>query len=126
MKTKITRIALLVAAVFTMGYGRAATTFNGEETNKADSRTAIERSLDQQLNKYLSFPLMEKAEMIGEVTVAFVINAEGRVEVIDCVSANASLRDYVLRKLAKIDVGNNPDGTWKTTYLHLVFKPERA
>ena len=126
MKTKITRIALLVAAVFTMGYSRAATTFTGEETNTADSRTAIERSLDQQLNKYLSFPLMEKSEMLGEVTVAFVINAEGKVEVIDCVSANSALRDYVLRKLAKIDVGNNPDGTWKTTYLHLVFKPERA
>ena len=124
MKTRITRTALLLCTVFTLGYARAASTFEGEGTAPADQRTLIERALDKQLNKYLTYPWLAQDDMTGEVTVAFVINAEGRVRVLECTSANKALLDYVLRKLDRIDVGDNPEGVWKTTYLHLVFRPE--
>ena len=126
MKTTVFRLALALCTVFTMGKGRAATTFEGERTAPATERTALERALDKQLNKYLSFPLMERADMNGVVTVAFAIDTEGKVQVLDCQSSNTDLKAYVLRKLAKVDVGSNPGGVWKTTYLRLVFKPEKA
>jgi hypothetical protein len=124
MKTMITRTALLLCTVFTLGYARAAMTFNGENAGPSDQRTQMERALDKQLNKYLSFPWLAQNDMTGEVTVAFVINTEGKVKVLECASANKALLDYVLRKLDRVDVGENPEGVWKTTYLHLVFRPE--
>ena len=35
-------------------------------------------------------------------------------------------RAYVLRKLARIDVGENPDGIWKTTHMVVDFHPEKS
>ena len=71
------------------------------------------------------YPLMErKREMDGEVRVSFVINAAGKVEVISAASENAELRAYVLRKLDKVDIGENPSGTWKTEHMRFVFHPE--
>jgi hypothetical protein len=64
--------------------------------------------------------------MLGEVFVSFVIDKEGKVEVVHCSSDNEALRAYVLRKLSRIDIGENPDGMWKTTHLHIVFRPEKA
>lgn len=125
MKTSIARIALALCTVFTMGYTHAATAFEGEGDLATSDRTDLERTLDKQLSKHLSFPLMERANMNGVVTVAFAIDTEGRVQVLDCQSSNTDLKAYVLRKLAKVDVGSNPGGVWKTTYLRLVFKPER-
>jgi hypothetical protein len=124
MKTWITRTALLLCTVFTMGYARAAATFPGENPDPSAHRSELERALDKQLNKHLTFPWLARTDMTGEVTVAFVINTEGRVRVVECASANKALLDYVLRKLDRIDVGDNPEGVWKTTYLHLVFRPE--
>jgi hypothetical protein len=126
MKTMITRTALAICTVFSMGYTHAATTFEGEREAATADRSQLERALDKQLSKHLSFPLMERANMNGVVTVAFAIDTEGRVQVLDCQSSNKDLKAYVLRKLAKVDVGNNPGGVWKTTYLRLVFKPEAA
>jgi hypothetical protein len=124
MKATISRIALILCSVFTMGYSHAAAPEGDAGKN---DRSAMERSLEQQLNRYLSFPVLERnTDMTGEVTVAFVIDAEGKVQVLECVSANEALRAYVLRKLARIDVGDNADGMWKTSYLRLRFKPEHA
>ena len=64
--------------------------------------------------------------MIGEVYVSFVINKEGRIEVIECSSANEQLKAFVLRKLSRIDIGENPDGSWKTTHMMFNFRPEKA
>ena len=92
---------------------------------RAHVPSAQERELKQQLNKYVTYPLMErKREMDGEVQVSFVINAAGKVEVITAASDNAELRAYVLRKLEKVDIGNNPSGTWKTEHMRFVFRPE--
>ena len=124
MKTTIARSLLLLATVFTFGYTNAAEPVRLKSTlNKA---SALERSLDRALSNTLSFPLMQKADMIGEVYVSFVINTEGRIQIIDCNSVNPDLRAYVLRKLARIDIGDNPEGSWKTTHMVFNFRPEKA
>ena len=92
---------------------------------RANVPSQQERELKKQLNKYVTYPLMErKCEMDGEVRVSFVINTAGKVEVISAVSENPELRAYVLHKLEKVDIGENPSGTWKTEHMRFVFRPE--
>ncbi len=84
-----------------------------------------ERELKNQIDRLVTYPLLErKRTMDGEVEVSFVINAAGKVEVIAANSENAELRAYVLRKLEKVDIGENPSGTWKTEHMRFVFRPE--
>jgi len=123
MKTMISRSLLLLATVFTLGYTNAA---EPVRMNAHTKKSTLERSLDRALSNNLAYPLLAKGDMNGEVYVSFVINKEGRVEVIECSSANAKLKDYVLRKLARIDIGDNPDGSWKTTHMVFNFRPEKA
>ncbi|TXI82725.1 MAG: hypothetical protein E6Q44_01115 [Flavobacteriales bacterium] len=123
MKTNISRSLLLLATVFTLGYARAAEPLR---MNTMGKKTTLERSLERALNNSLSYPLLTRENMNGEVYVSFVINKEGRIEVIDCRSANERLKDHVLRKLARIDIGDNPDGSWKTTHMVFNFHPEKS
>jgi len=123
MKTIATRSLLLLATVFTLGAAQAAEPLRLDASTA--KRTALERSLDRALNRHLSFPLAEKGDMTGEVFVSFAIDKEGRVQVLHCQSDNPRLRDYVMRKLASIDIGENPEGIWKTTHLRIAFRPER-
>lgn len=123
MKRQLTRLALVFASVLTFGYARATTPV---PANKPAERTTIERNLDRALSRHLSFPLLEKGNMTGKVYVSFVIDKEGKVEVIQCASANEKLKAYVLRKLAKVDIGENPEGIWKTTHMVIDFHPEKS
>lgn len=123
MNTNISRSILLLATVFTLGYARAAEPLR---MNTMGKKTTLERSLERALNNSLSYPLLTRENMNGEVYVSFVINKEGRIEVIDCRSANERLKDHVLRKLARIDIGDNPDGSWKTTHMVFNFHPEKS
>ena len=122
MRTVITRSLFLLATVFTLGYTRAA---EPVRINAMSKKTALERNLDRALNNTLAYPLLAKDDMTGEVYVSFVINKEGRIEVIDSSSPNEKLKAYVLRKLARIDIGDNPDGSWKTTHMVFNFRPEK-
>lgn len=124
MKTMISRSLLLLATVFTLGYARAAEPVRVKAPFA--KKSSLERSLDRALSNSLSYPLMEKSDMTGEVYVSFVINKEGRIEVIECSSANEQLKAFVLRKLSRIDIGENPDGSWKTTHMMFNFRPEKA
>ncbi|HPJ51590.1 MAG: hypothetical protein KDB75_04635 [Flavobacteriales bacterium] len=124
MERKIIRSLFLLATVFTMGYTRAAEPFR---LGKANNENKIERSLERELNRHVIFPVMEeKKDMTGEVFVSFVVNTEGKLVVIDCNSANQELRNYVLGRLERVDIGDNPNGVWKTTRMRFVFRPERA
>ncbi len=123
MKTTITRTLLLFATVFTFGYTRAAEPLRVPANTK---RSNLERSLDRALRNNISYPLLDRADMTGEVFVSFVINTEGRIEVLECNSANERLKSYVLRKLARIDIGDNPEGSWKTTHMRFNFHREKA
>ncbi|MEO8589584.1 MAG: hypothetical protein ABI432_09460 [Flavobacteriales bacterium] len=120
MKTLFTRALLVLASVLTLNYTRAAEPMN------LKSPTALERSLDRALSKHLSFPVLEKGDMTGDVYVSFVIDKEGRIEVVSCASQNERLKDYVLRKLSRVDIGENPEGIWKTTHMHISFHPEKS
>ncbi|MCB0791290.1 MAG: hypothetical protein H6595_05740 [Flavobacteriales bacterium] len=121
--TTIRTMLVLLATVFTMGYTRAAEPFR--KSNNAHA--AIERELEHALSRHVIFPVMERGnDMTGEVVVSFVVNREGRLEVLSCESENKELEQYVLRKLALVDVGENPDGIWKTTHVRFVFRPETA
>ncbi len=120
MKTMISRTALILATVFTFGYARAAEPI----VVKAPVKTNLERALNRQLNKHLSFPVAASENMLGEVTVSFVVNAEGHIQVLDASGTNEALRAYVLRKLSKVDIGANPEGVWRTSHIRFVFRPE--
>ncbi len=124
MKTRILRSVLLLATVLTFGYAQATEPIFAN--SNVAKRTTLERNLDRALNKHLSYPLLDRKDMTGEVYVSFVIDKEGRVEVLECNSVNEHLRDYVLRKLARIDIGDNPQGIWRTTHMRITFKPERS
>ena len=124
MKTIIARSLLLLATVFTLGYARAAEPLRiGSTTAK---RSALERSLDRALSNNLAYPLLAKVDMTGEVYVSFVIDKEGKIEVLECSSPNQELKAYVLRKLSRIDIGENPEGSWKTTHMLFNFHSEKS
>lgn len=123
MKTVISRSLLLFATVFTLGYAQAA---EPVRMNSIAKKSTLERSLDRALNNTLAYPLLTKQDMNGEVFVSFVVNTEGRIQVIECSSANQQLKEYVLRKLTRIDIGENPEGSWKTTHMVFNFHPEKA
>lgn len=120
MITNITRTVTLIAAMLTIGQSFSA------EPIRLKNTSSMEQSLHRALNKHLSFPLMEKGDMTGEVLVSFAIDKEGKVQVLECNSANERLKNYVIRKLARIDIGNNPDGVWRITHMRISFKPERT
>ncbi|WKZ65493.1 MAG: hypothetical protein QY325_12060 [Flavobacteriales bacterium] len=122
MKTPITRYLLVLASVLTMGYARAA-----EPVVRPVARTeasALDRSLERALSRHMTFPWLAQGDMTGKVYVSFNIDTEGKVQVLSCSSANERLKDYVLRKLARVDIGDNPDGIWRTTHLVIDFHPE--
>ena len=122
MKTIITRSALIIATLFATTSMRAAEPVCPKSTTTS---TIIERELQRQIDKYVTYPLMAPTgSMDGAVVVSFVIDAEGQVNVIGAEGTSNELRDYVLSKLAKVDIGSNPDGLWKTTYMKFVFRPE--
>jgi outer membrane biosynthesis protein TonB len=124
MKTMITRTALLFATALVLGAAQAAEPLR-KESPTAVKRSSMERNLDRALNRHLAFPLAEKAGVYGDVYISFVIDQEGKVEVLDCSSTSEELKAYVLRKLALIDIGDNPDGVWRTTHMRIVFRPEK-
>ena len=122
MKTSATHLAIVLATLFTLGHVRAAEPLR--ITAPAPS-VDNERELERQINKYVTYPLMERTHhMDAEVLVSFVIDTEGKVKVINARSANTALCEYVLRMLAKVDIGDNPDGLWKTTHMRFKFRPE--
>lgn len=123
MRTFISRSLLFSAALFLVSLAQAA---EPVRTGNAEKRNHMERTLDRALNKHLSFPAASKANMLGDVYVSFVIDKVGRVQVLDLRADNEQLKEYVLRKLARIDIGENPEGIWKTTHMHITFRPQRA
>ncbi|MBK9275206.1 MAG: hypothetical protein IPM49_11805 [Flavobacteriales bacterium] len=122
MRTLMIRTALIVLTLFSTG-----PVLRAAEPARTTGADKLELAVERALNRHVVFPLLErKHDMTGEVTVSFVVNSEGRLEVLECWSANEPLRQYVLSKLAKVDVGDNPDGIWRTTRVHFVFRPEKA
>lgn len=122
MKTSAKHLAIVLASVLTLGSARAAEPLRH---TAAAAPADMERELERQINKFVTYPILERAHhMDGEVLVSFVIDTEGKVKVISARSENTALCEYVLRMLAKVDIGSNPDGLWKTTHMKFRFRPE--
>lgn len=122
--TMVTRILLplLVAATCATSNLQAA-----EPATPLPARmlNAQERELRRQIDRFVSYPLLRnEVTMDGDVYVSFVVDREGRIEVVDAHGDNAALCEYVLRRLAQVDIGENPDGTWRTTHMRFTFGPE--
>ncbi len=118
MNTIILRSAIVLATSFLIGSLRAST------PPAAAASTVTERKLDHQLNKLVTFPLSGGERMDGAVLVSFVVDIEGRLKIVDAEGTNPLLQDYVLQQLDKVDIGNNPSGTWKIERRRFVFRPE--
>ncbi len=85
----------------------------------------LERAVMHQINRHVIFPLdAESGEMLGVVDVSFAVDVKGRLVVKEATSRNPALREYVVRKLSKIQVGPNPSGLWNTTHVRFNFRPE--
>jgi len=123
MKTLIARTLILAAAFFTLTSAEAAAP--RQAAAKTD-RAVLERNLERALNKHLVFPLTITEKTEGQVRVSLVVDQAGRVKVVDCQGADQRLNDYVVRKLERIDIGENPDGIWKTTHLVINFRSQKA
>lgn len=121
MNTLIPRTAWMLATALSIHAASA----NSPAFPVPDLNRSMERELNRQIDRYVTYPVFDQGmNMNGEVTVTFVIDIQGKVEVINSHSTNPSLRTYVLNKLAKVDIGDNPNGTWKTTHMKFVFHPE--
>ena len=122
MKTLFTRTALMLAALLIFSADHA---MPPADPLRVEVLSKQERELQTQIDRFITYPLLErKPNMDGNVEVSFVINAAGKVEVISAMSGNDDLRAYVLRKLSKVDIGENPSGTWKIEHVRFVFRPE--
>lgn len=124
MRSLIARSLVLAATLFTIGFAQAGTP--ADLTAGKAHRATLERNLERALNKHLAFPLTIKEKTTADVRVSLVIDQQGKVKVLECEGGNQALNDYVVRKLERIDVGENPDGIWKTTHLLIRFRPEKA
>ena len=122
MNAFIFRSSIAIAASLLIGTAFAATP--PVTRIEATASAAMERKLDHQLNKHVVFPLNGDKHMDGAVLVSFVVDIEGRLKIVDSESTNPQLRDYVLGQLEKIDIGDNPNGTWRIERRRFVFRPE--
>lgn len=121
----ISRSIFLLATIAILGQAKAINPPTAVVDNSS-KLAVMERNLERALNRNVAFPVLAKENMHGEVYVSFVINKEGKVEVLSCHSENVALTEYVLRKLARIDIGENPEGIWKTTHMRFNFRPENG
>lgn len=122
MRTTATHLAIAIATILCSGAASAAEPLPSALVTSPDDP---ERELNRQIDKYVTYPILERNHrMDGEVLVSFVIDTEGHVKVISARSENTALCEYVLRMLAKVDIGSNPDGLWKTTHMRFKFRPE--
>lgn len=122
MKMLFIRTALMLTALSTFSAINAAPP---ADPLRVEVLSKQERELQTQIDRFITYPLLErKPNMDGNVEVSFVINTAGKVEVMSAMSGNDDLLAYVLRKLNKVDIGENPSGTWKVEHVRFVFRPE--
>lgn len=122
MNASIFRSTLLLPLCLLFGSSQATTP--PVVRMEATASAAMERKLDHQIDRHVTFPLDGDRRMEGAVLVAFVVDIEGRLKIVDSESTNTELRDHVLRQLEKVDIGDNPNGTWKIERRRFVFRPE--
>lgn len=115
-----------LAIVFTMNSAKAEGNGVVEASNSnAVKREMLKKELNRELSRNVVFPLQErKHDMHGTVLATFVVDNEGKLEILDMKSTNPALTDYVRTKLAKVDLEDNNGGIWRKTTIRFVFKKE--
>lgn len=125
MRTIVTRIALTIALAFTCGLVNAAGNTTAANGVSSANNPSLEQAVMHQINKFVAFPMDgDQDRMYGIVDVTFAVDSEGHLVVLDADSENQDLCDYVVRKLARIHVGPNPSGVWKTSHVRFTFRPQ--
>jgi len=123
MKTFALRSTLMLAACLLLSAAQAAGPGSPLTASTVNSSRLL-RQVEHQIDRHGIYPLDDDGQLYGQVDVAFVVNMEGRIVVLSAVSANAELREYVLEKLGRVHVAENPSGIWQTTHVRFIFKPE--
>ena len=124
---KLVSVIGTLAIVFTMNIAKAGGNENANTSslNKVDKMEMLKRELNRELSKNVVFPYQERDhDMHGTVLVTFVVNKQGKLEVLDLHSTNEHLGNYVKEKLAKVDLEDDNDGIWRKTTMKFVFKKE--
>ncbi len=122
MKTSILRSVTLLPILVLAGMACAIGPVPKANVNNP---AALEHELQHQIDKLVIYPLMERTgTMDGDVVVSLVVDEQGQVKVTGAQSNNPALQAYVLKKLAKVDVGTNPGGVWRTSHFRFRFHPE--
>ena len=85
----------------------------------------LEMELDKQIDRYVTYPYLEREPMYGAVVVTYVVDTEGKLKIMNSEATNPGLLDHVLAKLERIDVGENPSGLWTKTTARFLFIPQR-
>ena len=125
MKTMILRHGFALGLLLLAPILHAAASGLPDEFLTTAPHTEMERAVQHQINRFVIFPLSGDADsMYGVVDIAYVVNTEGQVVIVSSESQNGKLRDYVVRKLARIKVGPNPSGLWNISRMRFTFRPE--
>ena len=85
----------------------------------------LELELDKQIDRYVTYPYVQREALYGAVVVTYVVDAEGKLRVMTSEATDQRLLDHVLAKLERIDVGENPSGLWTKTTARFVFMPQQ-
>ncbi len=123
---KLISIIATMAIVFTMNNAKAeGNGIVGSANNPAAKTEMLKKELNRELSQNVVFPLQErKYDMHGTVLATFVVDNEGRLEVLELKSTNTELAKYVREKLAKVDLEDNNGGIWRKTTVKFVFRDE--
>jgi len=79
--------------------------------SSAFSKTEVDGQMMKKLNKLISknisFPDFAKSKATNEfVAVEFIINEEGNIEILDVMSTNEELENYVVSRISLLNVAN--------------------
>lgn len=79
---------------------------------------------DQKPTKKSSQKEEAQPNMDGVVEVSFKIDGEGKIQIVDLVSTSPQLSEYVLKKLAKIQINEQSAESGKVIKYRFTFKKQ--
>ena len=111
--TMVTTISLMLFLIAT------STKVNAGNTN-------LPENIDEILKKEISYPDFAKQQKLeGIVLVNFSVNSDGTISVNLTNESNASLRDYVVEKLKKMEILPSKNNINKTYNVKFDFELEK-
>lgn len=90
----------------------------------AATMSAIGYSHDQKPTKKTTSKEEAQPNMDGVVEVSFKIDGAGKIQIVDLVSTSPQLSEYVLKKLAKIQINEQSADSGKVIKYRFTFKKQ--